>query len=486
MNVAGKKVLVLGAARSGIACAKFLAARGATVALGDAQPLEKWSAEALGLKSRGVGILPGDIPGWLLDNLDLVVISPGVPTKAIPLRYAERAGAEVIGEVELASRYLKGRIVAITGTNGKTTTTSLIGELLKDAGVPTQVGGNIGTPLISLVESSRDDGWTVVELSSFQLETIKEFHPTVAVVLNVTPNHMDRYESFTDYAAAKHRIFMNQGPGDVAILNADDEIVSSWASGLRAHVASFSVKQQLAEGLFLRGREIVSRTATRERVLLMSDEMKLRGRHNIENVLAALAAGLACGAAPDSMRQTIKRFEPVEHRLEFVSEIDGVKFYNDSKATSVDATLKALEAFAGEEEAGKIVLILGGRGKKAPYTPLASLLREKARKLILIGEDAETIANELGEFAPSERASDMKDAVTLCFQAAQPGDIVLLAPACASFDMFESFEHRGEVFKEEVSSLEFRVSRSKTRKESSDADRELETRNSKPETRSSS
>jgi len=488
MNVAGKKVLVMGAARSGIACAKFLAARGATVALSDAQPLEKWSAEALALKSKGVGVLPSDVPGWLLDNLDLVVISPGVPTKAIPLRYAERAGAEVIGEVELASRYLKGRIVAITGTNGKTTTTSLIAELLKDAGVPTLVGGNIGTPLISLVESSRDDGWTVVELSSFQLETIKEFHPAVAVVLNVTPNHMDRYESFTDYAAAKHRIFMNQGPGDIAILNADDEIVSSWASGLRAHVASFSVKQQLEEGLFLRGREIISRTATRERVLLISDEMKLRGRHNVENVLAALAAGLACGAAPESMRQTIRRFEPVEHRLEFVSEIEGVKFYNDSKATSVDATLKALEAFAGEgeEEAGKIVLILGGRGKKAPYAPLASLIQQKARKLILIGEDAETVANELGDFAPSERATDMKDAVTLSFQAAQPGDVVLLAPACASFDMFDSFEHRGKVFKEEVSSLEFQVSSSKARQESADAGREPETRNSKPETQSSS
>ncbi len=484
MNVAGKKVLVMGAARSGVACAKFLAARGATVALNDALPLEKWSPEALALKSKGVGILPGEVPGWLLDNLDLVVISPGVPTKVIPLRYAARAGAAGIGEVELASRYLKGRIVAITGTNGKTTTTSLIAELLKDAGMPTLVGGNIGTPLISLVESSRDDGWTVVELSSFQLETIKEFHPAVALVLNVTPNHMDRYESFTDYAAAKHRIFMNQEPGDVAILNADDETVSSWASGLRANVASFSVKHQLEEGLFLRGREIVSRTASRERVLLMSDEMKLRGLHNIENVLAALAAGLACGAAPESMRETIRRFEPVEHRLEFVSEIEGVKFYNDSKATSVDATLKALEAFAGEgeEEAGKIVLILGGRGKKAPYAPLASLIEQQARKLILIGEDAETIVNELGDFAPSERAANMKDAVTRSFQAAQPGDVVLLAPACASFDMFDSFEHRGTVFKHEVSSLEFRVSSSKTGNESADADRELETRNSKPET----
>lgn len=445
----------MGAARSGIACAKFLTARGATVALNDSQPLEKWSAEALALKNDGVGLLPGEAPGWLLDNIDLVVISPGVPTKAIPLRYAERAGAELIGEVELASRYLQGRIVAITGSNGKTTTTSLIARLLADAGLQVQVGGNIGRPLISLVESSREDGWTVVELSSFQLETIKEFHPTVAVVLNVTPNHMDRYESITDYAAAKHRIFMNQAPGDVAILNADDEIVSRWASGLRAHVARFSVKQQLAEGLFLRGREIVSRTETSERVLLIASEMKLRGLHNIENVMAALAAGLACGAAPESMRETIRNFDPVEHRLEFVTEIGSVKFYNDSKATSVDATLKALEAFA--EEAGKIVLILGGRGKKAPYAPLASLVAEKVRKLILVGEDADTIAQELGEFAPSDRAADMKSAVAGAFQAAVPGDIVLLAPACASFDMFESFEHRGRVFKEEVQSLKSKV-----------------------------
>src|SRR5437660_2789622 len=323
MNVAGKKVLVLGAARSGIACAKFLAGRGATVGLNDSKSIENWSAEALALKSDGIGCLPGEAPSWLLDQVDLVVISPGVPATAIPIRYAERGGAEVIGEVELASRYLKGRIVGITGTNGKTTTTSLIGELLKTAGIPTQVGGNIGTPLISLVESSREDGWTVVELSSFQLETIKEFHPAVAVVLNVTPNHMDRYESFNDYAAAKHRIFMNQVPGDLAVLNADDEIVSSWATGLRAHVTSFSVKRELDEGLFLRGREIISRTATLERVLLRSEEMKLRGRHNVENVLAALAAGLACGADPESMRQTIIGFEPVEHRLELVSEIEG-------------------------------------------------------------------------------------------------------------------------------------------------------------------
>ncbi len=229
MEVAGKKVLVMGAARSGIACARFLVKRGATVALADQKPLEKWKAEALGLKSEGVGCIEGDVPGWLLDQIELLVLSPGVPTNSIPVRYADRAGAEVIGEVELAARFLKGRIVAITGTNGKTTTTTLIGKLLKDAGLATQVGGNIGTPLISMVESSREDGWTVAEVSSFQLETIRQFHPSVAVVLNVTPNHMDRYESFAEYAAAKHRIFSNQLAEDVAILNADDEVVSSWA-----------------------------------------------------------------------------------------------------------------------------------------------------------------------------------------------------------------------------------------------------------------
>ncbi len=443
--------MVIGAARSGIACAKFLAARGAIVALNDRKPIAEWSAEALALKDAGVGCVPGEPPSWLLDNIELMVVSPGVPVKSIPVRYAERAGAEIIGELELAARYLKGRMVAITGTNGKTTTTALLGELLKNDRLPVLVGGNIGTPLISLVESSRDDGWTAVEVSSFQLETIKEFHPSVALVLNVTPNHMDRYDSFTDYAAAKHRIFMNQVPGDVAVLNADDEVVSSWSGGLRAHVVRFSVSRELEEGLFLRGREIVSRTSNGERTLMTRDAMKLRGLHNVENVLAALSAGLACGAGPESMRETISRFEPVEHRLELVAEINEVKFYNDSKATSVDATLKALEAFA--EDPGKVVLILGGLGKKAPYAPLSALVHQKVRQLVLIGEDAETIAGELGQNVPSHRAADMRDAVRLSSLFAQPGDIVLLAPACASFDMFESFEHRGRVFKECVAGL---------------------------------
>jgi UDP-N-acetylmuramoylalanine--D-glutamate ligase len=444
VDLSGKKVLIFGAARSGVASARFLVERGATVALTDQKPIEKWTPEALALKESGVGLLPGEPPSWLLDQLDLVVVSPGVPATIIPIRYAERAGAEVIGEVELAYRYLKGRVVAITGSNGKTTTTSLIGELLRDAGLPVQVGGNIGKALVSMIETSRDDGWTVAELSSFQLETIKTFCPAVAVVLNVTPNHMDRYETFNDYAAAKHRIFMNQTAADTAVLNADDPTVSSWANGLRARVIQFSVRKEVEDGVFLRGRELIHRG----QVLLNVDEMKLRGMHNVENVAAAMAAGIAAGASSQSMKGTVRRFDPVEHRLEFVTEIDGVKFYNDSKATSVDATLKALEAFAHEQ--GKIVLILGGKGKKAPYAPLEPLVRTKVRKLVLIGEDAETIANELGTSAPFERASDMKDAVARSYAAAEKGDVVLLAPACASFDMFESFEHRGKVFKEEV------------------------------------
>lgn len=456
MEVQGKKVLVIGAARSGIASARFLVQRGATVALNDRKPLSEWTQTALDLKAEGIGLVEGDPPSWLLDQIDLVVVSPGVPTKAIPIRYADRRGAEVIGEIELASRFLRGRVVAITGTNGKTTTTTLIGQMLKDAGISVQVAGNIGTPLISMVDGSHDDGWTVVEVSSFQLETIVTFHPTVALVLNVTPNHMDRYESVLDYAAAKHRVFMNQTVGDVAILNADDEIVSSWADGLRAHVVSFSVKRELKEGLFLRGRELVSRTSSGERVLMSRDDMRLRGTHNVENVLAALGAGLACGASLESLRETVRQFRPVEHRLEEVTEIEGVRFFNDSKATSVDATIKALEAFAGES--GKVVLILGGRGKQAPYLPLASLIKARVRKLILIGEDAASIEKELTGTAPLEHAATMHDAVAQSFAAAGAGDIVLLAPACASFDMFDSFEHRGRVFKEEVSSLEFQVS----------------------------
>jgi UDP-N-acetylmuramoylalanine--D-glutamate ligase len=452
MQIEGRKALVLGAARSGIASAQFLAERGAVVALHDKKPVEDWSEEARSLKPKyNVGLLSGDIPSWLLDQIDLVVISPGVPSKVVPARYVDRKDGEVIGEVELAYRFLKGRLVGITGSNGKTTTTTLVGEILKDGGLHTQVGGNIGLPLLELAASSTDDGWTVAELSSFQLETIKDLRPNVAVCLNVTPNHLDRYEGFQDYAAAKHRIFMNQGPDDLAVLSADNDVTYSWRNGLRATVSLFSVTRELEDGLFLRGRDLVCRSGGKERVLTTRNEIFLRGLHNVENVLAALAVGLACGVSPDSMRETVRDFKGVEHRIEFVDEIDGVRFYNDSKATSVDAAVKAMEAVGGSE--GKVILILGGRGKNAPYSPLASLLEEHGKAIVLIGEDADNIEKQLGSFADVIRAASMQDAVERSFEAARRGDTVLLAPACASFDMFTSFEERGRVFKDAVRRL---------------------------------
>ena len=451
MDLNGKKTLVLGAGKSGVKSAEFLAKRGAIVAIHDKKPIAEWTEEARSLKNEKVGLIDGKIPVWLLDQIDLVVISPGVPTNVIPAKYVDRKDGEVVGEVELAYRFMNGRIVGITGSNGKTTTTSLIGEILKDAEIKTQIGGNIGTPLITLAESSANESWTVCELSSFQLETIVDFRPNVAICLNVTPNHLDRYDFFKDYAVAKHRIFMNQTAEDLAILNADDEITASWAENLKANVVLFSTAKELDEGLFLRGRDLVCRANGKEKILTTRDEMNLRGTHNVQNVLASLAAGLACGASPDSMRKTIREFKAVEHRLEFVTKIENVAFYNDSKATSVDATLKALEALA--EEDGKIVLILGGLGKNAPYLPLTDLIEKKVRKLILIGEDADNIESQLKNYAKIARADSMQDAVKKSLEASKKGDSVLLAPACASFDMYKSYEERGMVFKAEVGKL---------------------------------
>ena len=452
MEVKGRKALVLGAGRSGVASAKFLAERGAVVALHDKKPVEEWAESARSLKeTNNLGLISGELPSWLLDQIDLVVISPGVPTNTIPARYVDRKDGEVIGEVELAYRFMRGRLVGITGSNGKTTTTTLIGEILKNAGIKTQVGGNIGTPLLSLAETSADDGWTVAELSSFQLETIKDFRANVAICLNVTPNHLDRYGSFTDYAAAKHRIFLNQTAEDVAILNADDEVTAHWASGLKGNVVVFSVKHELEEGLFLRDGDLVCRSNDREIVLTTRGRIAIRGLHNVENVFASLAAGLACGASPESMADTIGNFKGVEHRMELVDEIAGVKYFNDSKATSVDATLKALEALSEDE--GKIVLILGGRGKNAPYAPLAKLIKEKVRAVIVLGEEGDNIESQLRNYSAIERVDSITDAVNAAHVIATTGDSVLLAPACASFDMFKSFEERGEVFKSEVRKL---------------------------------
>jgi UDP-N-acetylmuramoylalanine--D-glutamate ligase len=444
MNVTGKKILVVGLARSGAAAAEFLSDRGARVTVNDAKPMVELEGVSA-LREKGIEIVAGSHPVELFEKSDLIVTSPGVPLALEPFRKARVAGVPIVSEVELAARFLRGRLIGVTGSNGKTTTTTLIGQLLTDAGLPAQVGGNIGTPLVSLIASSRDDGFTVIELSSFQLEAVDQLHLFAAVLINLTPDHLDRYESMEQYAAAKANIFRNQTRDDVAVLNADDERVAQMKSSTGARLLFFSRRQELREGIFLRREEIVNRIDGRDQVLIARHEIPLRGDHNLENVMSSLSVGLACGAAPESMRTTIRDFKGVEHRLEFVAEINGVNFYNDSKATNVDAAAKSLEAFPGG-----LVVILGGKDKGSDYSPLRQLLRERAEHVILIGAAAGKIATALENALPIHRAGTMEEAVAAGYRLSQPGGVVLLAPACASFDMFDNYEHRGRVFKEAV------------------------------------
>ncbi len=447
MQLSGKRVLVAGLGRSGVAAALFLAERGAHVIANDVKPESELSA-ASELRAKGIEIVSGSHPPELFESVELVVVSPGIPPALEPFRQARAAGVPIISEVELAARFIRGRLIGVTGSNGKTTTTTLIGELLSQAGFLTQIGGNIGTPLISLVAGSRDDGLTVIELSSFQLEAVEKLHLFAAVLLNITPDHLDRYASMAEYAAAKARIFLNQTPEDLAVLNADDERVAGMSSLTKARIIHFSRRQVLDEGICLRGAEVVIRSGGTERVLISRDEIGLRGAHNLENIMAALAVGLACGVSPDSMRATVGAFRGVEHRLEFVAEIDGIAFYNDSKATNVDAAVKSLEAFPG-----RVIVILGGKDKGSDYTPLVSLVRERCEHVILIGAASDKIAAALEGTRPLHRAATMSEAVRRGFELGRRGDTVLLAPACASFDMFDNYEHRGRVFKEAVWSL---------------------------------
>jgi UDP-N-acetylmuramoylalanine--D-glutamate ligase len=451
MNVDGKNILVVGLARSGVAAAEFLLSRGARVVVNDAKPESKLK-DVGGLRAKGVEVVAGSHPPDLFEKSDLIVASPGVPLALEPFRRAREAGVKIIGEVELAARFLRGRLVGITGSNGKTTTTTLAGVLLKSAGLPTQVGGNIGEPLISLVDKSRDDGFTVIELSSFQLEAVERLHLFVSVIVNITPDHLDRYDSMDDYVAAKANIFRNQTSNDYAVLNADDERVSKMDTSTEARTVFFSRRRELDEGIFLRGPALIYRSSGVECELITRDEITLRGDHNLENVMSAIAIGIACGASAESMRAGVRNFKGVEHRLEFVAEINGVKFYNDSKATNVDAAIKCIEAFDGG-----VNVILGGKDKGGDYAPLAPVARARCSNLILIGAAADKIAAALQDTRPMRRASTMEEAVEIGLKVGKPGEIVLLAPACASFDMFDNYEHRGRVFKEAVRKLGLRI-----------------------------
>ncbi len=358
---------------------------------------------------------------------------------------ARSRGVRVIGEVELAAPFLKGRTIGITGSNGKTTTTSLTGHILREAGVTVQVGGNIGLPVTAMVESSRDDGWNVLELSSFQLETIHEFRAHIGLALNVTQNHLDRHHTFENYAAVKGRLFETQHAGDYAVLNADDPVCAGYASRTQATAQWFSSRKKVEPGAILCGDKLV----LFGKLLMEAGEVPIRGRHNVENVLAAAIAASRAGVERETIAAGVRTFRAVEHRLEFVRKLSGVDFYNDSKATSVDATLKALDAFTGG-----VWMILGGKDKGLDYGALRGPLGEKARAALLIGAAAGKIREQIDGAVPLVDAKTLDAAVAHAFGHATPGDTVLLAPACASFDQFKSYEHRGKVFKEIVNGLE--------------------------------
>jgi len=447
-DVKGKRVLVVGLGKSGVAAALFLHERGARVTVSDAKSEEQLRSEIPKLLDKGIAVETGGHGERTFRQQDLIVVSPGVPTNSESLKRALSLGIPVIGEIELASRFLKGRIIAITGSNGKTTTTSLAGEVVARGGWESQVGGNIGTPAISLIAASTEDTYTILEVSSFQLETIQTFRPKVAVVLNISHDHLDRHGSMEAYTAAKARIFENQTADDYAVLNADDLTCVGMAKAVKAQVYWFSRKRVVQHGAFVRGDHIFLRDSEGEHEVMAVSEIPLKGAHNLENVLATVCIGGIAHCEPARIRNAVREFKAVEHRLEFVATVNGVEYYNDSKATNVDATIKALESFPAN-----IHIILGGKDKGAPYTPLVPLLKERAKRVYTIGAAASKIEEELAGAADIVKAGTLEIAVRKAAESAQSGDVVVLAPACASFDQFDNYEHRGRVFKELVQAL---------------------------------
>jgi UDP-N-acetylmuramoylalanine--D-glutamate ligase len=447
MELKGKKVLVVGLGKSGLAAALFLRRKGAQVTVSDNRSAEALGKDIPALLEEGIAVEAGGHGLLTFRRQDLIVVSPGVPIDTPELVQVKAFGLPIIGELELAAQYLRGKTLAITGSNGKTTTTSLCGAILDAGKLPVEVGGNIGVPVIALVDQSHDDGWSVLEVSSFQLETTYEFRPDIAVILNVTPDHLDRHGTFENYTAAKERIFANQTADDALILNADDDVASRAAARAKSRIFWFSSKRIVRQGAFVHEGAIVFRASEQAapEFILKIEEIPLKGNHNVENVLAAVCAARIAGVAPDAIRTAVASFKAVEHRLEFVASIHGVDYYNDSKATNVDAAAKAIAAFPGG-----IHLILGGKDKNSDYRQLRSLLEERVKTVYTIGAAAEKIETHIYGAVPVISAGTLDQAVAKAAEAAQPGEIVLLAPACSSFDQFENYEHRGQVFKELV------------------------------------
>jgi len=445
MDVKGKRVLVVGLGKSGVASAQFLAARGARVTVSDTRSQNELKTQIPALLDRGIAVETGVHGERTFRDQDLIVVSPGVPSDLPQLVRARAQGIRVIGEIELAAHFLKGKIVAITGSNGKTTTTTLCGELIASASQRTLVGGNIGTPVILLVDDSTDDTVNVIEVSSFQLETIETFHPYIAVVLNITPDHLDRHGSMEAYTAAKARIFENQTVSDFSLLNLDDEGSAGLRSQTKGQLCWFSRKRELTgdqTGAFVRAGQIYWRDGMHEQAIMPAAEIPLKGAHNLENVLAAVAVGRLCGCDGVTIAAAVRKFKAVEHRLQFIASIAGVEYYNDSKATNVDATIKAIESFPGN-----IHLILGGKDKDSDYTQMNPLLRERVKRVYTIGSAAEKIRSHVQSAVEVLPCKTLDSAVERAHDMAKSGDVVLLAPACSSFDQFENYEHRGRTFR---------------------------------------
>lgn len=443
MKVKGVRALVLGLGKSGLAAARYLHRRGAAVTAADARPAEQLEGAVAALDGLGVELHFGGHPDSLLERHELIVPSPGVPWDLAGLRRARRRGAAVWGELELAASQLRGRVIGITGTNGKTTTASLVDHILRSAGIPGSLAGNIGTPVLDIVAKSRPGDWTVLELSSFQLEAAESFRCHVAAVLNVTPDHLDRHGTFQRYASAKARILRNQRPGHAAVLNASDPQCRKMAVQARGSVAWFGRTcsarvDACAEGgrIRYRGRQIATA------------ELPIKGAHNLENALAAVAACSLAGVEPAPIERALSTFQPVGHRMEWVRAIGGVSYYNDSKATNVAAATKACGSF----ESG-LWAILGGYDKGSDYSALGPVLQGRTRAALLIGASAGLIGGQIEDCVPTLECGTLRRAVEHAARHAREGDTVLLAPACASFDQYASYVERGREFRRIVAGL---------------------------------
>ena len=447
MEYNGKKALVCGMARSGIAAAKLLNRLGARVTLQDMKKREEISADVLALEGQGIVLYTGANPDKIACAQDLIVLSPGIPCDLPFIAAAENAGIEVISEVELAYRLTPCPITAITGTNGKTTTTTLTGEIMKTAYSGTAVVGNIGVPYSEEVERLTEKDWVVAEISSFQMEKAKEFHPHISAVLNITPDHLNRHKTMDVYIAMKERVFAKQTAEDFCILNHGDETCRKMADKTAAKVFFFDSSETLAEGIYLDGDAIEVRWGAINETLIHVDELQILGVHNYENVMAAAAMGICAGIALDTIRTVLKGFAGVAHRIEYVATVDGVDYYNDSKGTNVDASIRAVLAMKKP-----IVLIGGGYDKGSSFDEWTKLFPGRVKHLVLIGVTAPKVrasAEKFGFTAISD-CETFAEAVDLCREKAEDGDCVLLSPACASWGMFDNYEQRGDMFKEQV------------------------------------